>query len=151
MKRISHYSHAKRDSRCRTFWNAVILTSFLLLLTIPGKIVLAQNSSILPTAKEIYETNSRLPVQVADGLMWIRVDYDTSTKTEKFIYKFVNTIDHQTISSAIIKQRKRQMMDAMRQRKGSMDRINSGMTYKYIYYTKDNTKLYEININKADF
>lgn len=108
-------------------------------------------SSVLPTASEIESTNARLPVFVADGTMWTKVEYDRATKTERFYYRLTQPVDERTITSAVLYQLKGNMKNAMRQNPNSMKRVNAGMTYLYLYYSSDNRKLYEIRIDKSDF
>lgn len=107
--------------------------------------------SVLPTEQEIKSTNSQLPILVSDGTMWIKLEYDSNTKIEKFYYRFTEDVDTSLITSSRIRQSKELMKSALQQNAGSMARINAGMTYLYIYSSKDNRKLYEIRINKSDF
>ena len=107
-------------------------------------------STVLPTAQEIISTNARLPVLVAEGMMWTKVEYDKKTKTQRFYYSFTEDVDKQSIRVAQ-EQGKKRMKNALRQNPRSMDRINAGMTYVYLYYSRYNTKLYEIRISRSDF
>lgn len=111
---------------------------------------LRNNNSVLPTTEEITETNARLPVLVAEGTLWTKVEYDRVAKIQKFYYRYTDQIDNQLISSAKI-QGKELMKNALKQNPRSMARINAGMTYVYVYCSKNNSKLYEIRINKSDF
>ena len=138
-------------TRCIAF-----LMFFLPLLMVQYSISFAQThsysqSSVLPTASEIESTNARLPVSVADGTMWTKVEYDRATKTERFYYRLTQPVDERTITSAVLYQLKGNMKNAMRQNPNSMKRVNAGMTYLYLYYSSDNRKLYEIRIDKSDF
>lgn len=107
--------------------------------------------SVLPTEQEIKSTNSQLPILVSDGTMWIKLEYDSNTKIERFYYRFTEDVDTSLITSSRIRQSKELMKSALQQNAGSMARINAGMTYLYIYSSKDNRKLYEVRINKSDF
>ena len=108
-------------------------------------------NSILPTIKEIDETNSRLPVYVAEGLLFTKVDYDTHTKIQSFYYQYTQDVDERMITPYLINQRKENMKNALRQNPKSMARVNAGMTYLYVYFSRNNTILYSIMINKTDF
>ena len=109
-----------------------------------------EDNAILPSEKEILETNARLPVLVGEGTMWTKVEYDKDTKIQRFYYRFTEDVDKQAIRVAQ-SQGKERMKNALKQNPRSMARINAGMTYVYIYCSKNNTKLYEIRINKNDF
>ena len=82
--------------------------------------------------------------------MWTKVEYDKDTKIQRFYYRFTGNVDKQAIRVAQ-SQGKERMKNALKQNPRSMARINAGMTYVYIYCSKNNTKLYEIRINKNDF
>ena len=134
----------------------VFLMIFLPLLMVQYSISFAQThsysqSSVLPTASEIKATNARLPVMVADGTMWTKVEYDRATKTERFYYKLTQPVDERIITPSVLNQLKTNMKNALRQNSSSIKRVNAGMTYLYLYYSSDNRKLYEIKINKSDF
>ena len=110
-----------------------------------------EDNAVLPSEKEIIETNARLPVLVSENMMFTKVEYDRDTKTERFYYRFTVDIDKQAINNSAIEQGKEGMKGALLRNSGSMARINAGMTYLYIYCSKDNQKLYEIRINNSDF
>ena len=71
--------------KSRRFFDIVINSVIVgLLLTFCSQIhVFAQrqgiNNTVLPTSKEISETNARLPVLVGEGTMWTKVEYDKDT------------------------------------------------------------------------
>lgn len=140
----------KRDRVC-----FIVLLLLVILLTpsyAQGALQSLNNSrSVLPTAQEIESTNAQLPILVSEGTMWIKLEYDSNTKTERFYYRFTDDVDPDLITSSRIKQVKEVMKGVLRQNANSMARINAGMTYLYIYSSKDNRKLYEIRINKGDF
>ena len=125
--------------------------------TVPTKITqsVSQSSnnkeSVFPTPEEIEATNASLPVLVGEGTLFVKVEYDKNTKIQRFYYRFTENIDDRQITTSTIRQGKERMINALRQNKNSMARINAGMTYLYIYYSRDNRKLYEIRINKEDF
>ena len=110
-----------------------------------------EENSVLPSEREILETNARLPVAVSEDVLFTKVEYDRDTKTERFYYRFAVDVDKQTISNSAIEQAKDGMKSALLKNSGSMARINAGMTYLYIYCSKDNKVLYEIRIEKSDF
>ena len=142
--------------KSRRFFDIVINSVIVgLLLTLCSQFyVFAQkqgiNNTVLPTTKEISETNARLPVLVGEGTMWTKVEYDKDTKIQRFYYRFTGNVDKQAIRVAQ-SQGKERMKNALKQNPRSLARINAGMTYVYIYCSKNNTKLYEIRINKNDF
>ena len=110
----------------------------------------SNKQNVLPTPEEINATNARLPVFVSEGTIWTKVEYDQGSMTQRFFYRFTDEVDRRKIETAKRKG-KEQMINALKQNPKSMDRINAGMTYIYLYYANNKTLLYEIKINKSDF
>lgn len=108
-------------------------------------------SSVLPTAEEIEITNARLPVNVNEATLFTKVEYDSNTKVQTFYYRYTEDIDYSLISPLRIQLAKASLRNTLQQNKNSMARIDAGMTYLYVYCSKDDAELYEIRINKSDF
>lgn len=100
----------------------------------------------LPTDQEINAINARLPMSVADGVIFMKVDYNKSTKTQAFVFRSSNKT-----SEATAKQIKTALISNMRNDPVGKIRMNAGVTYVYLYYYLDGTLINSIKINKSDF
>lgn len=99
----------------------------------------------LPTDQEINAINARLPMSVADGVIFMKVDYNKSTKTQTFVFRSSNKT-----SEASAKQIKTALISNMRNDPVGKIRMNAGVTYVYLYYYLDGTPIYRIKIDKSD-
>lgn len=108
-----------------------------------------KQSANLTTKEEIISTNAKLPVLVADGTMFTKVEYDDKTKVQTFYYDFTRDIDESLITQDNINQLKGNMVNALKGT-NSEDRLNAGVTYLYVYRSIDKEKLYEIRIIAND-
>ena len=106
----------------------------------------SDESSIFPTDEEIESTNARLPVQVADGTMFTKVEYNKKKRVQTFHYNFTQEIDENLITQTNISTLKSNMVLALRNNPSQLNRIKAGVTYKYIYKSIDNRTLYTISI-----
>lgn len=108
-----------------------------------------KQSANLPTKEEIISTNAKLPILVADGTIFTKVEYDDKTKVQTFYYDFTRDIDESLITQDNINQLKGNMVNALKGT-NSEDRLNAGVTYLYVYRSIDKEKLYEIRITAND-
>ena len=105
-----------------------------------------------PTADEIQSTNAKLPIEVGEGTMWTKVEYNEATKVETFYYKFTQEVDESLISPENISILKRNMVAAYSnpQNASNAKRIKSGVTFVYVYKSINDKVLYKITIDSID-
>ena len=106
-------------------------------------------NSVLPTKEEIISYNASLPVLVSDGTLCVKVEYNEDTKVQTFYYEFTRAVDEGAITQEVINQIKEQMVIALKET-NSVDRLKAGVTYLYVYSSKEKKKLYEIKIQASD-
>lgn len=122
--------------------------------SIPKKVISEEKTNtveqnLLPTQEEINSVNSKLPVLVADGTMFTKVEYDEETKIQTFYYDFTRDIDESMVKPEIIAQLKGNMVNALKNTNNET-RINAGVTFLYVYRSIEKKILYEIRINAND-
>ena len=108
------------------------------------------NKSVFPTQEEINSVNQELPVLVSDGTLNTKVEYDDRTKVQTFYYRFTQEVDESQITNGLINQLKANMVSALKKDANNVRRLQAGMSLLYVYYSVDNRRLYEININSND-
>ena len=99
---------------------------------------------------EIDSVNAKLPVMVSEGILFTKVEYNDKTKVQTFYYRLTQDIDASVLSKEVISQLKSNMVSAIKNSPNTIERLNAGMTYLYIYYSKENKRLYDIVINQND-
>ena len=109
-----------------------------------------EEQSIYPTKGEIDSVNAKLPVMVSEGTLFTKVEYNEKTKVQTFNYRLTQDVDASLLSKDVISQLKSNMVSAIKNSPNTIERLNAGMTYLYIYYSKDNHRLYDIVINQND-
>lgn len=119
------------------------------------EIVTEQETSAknLPTKEEIQSVNSKLPIQVAEGTMFTKVEYDENNMVQTFYYDFTQEVDESLISHEIINNLKRNMVNEFKKpdNKDNEERIRNGVTFLYIYRSINKKVLYKIKIDASDF
>ena len=106
-----------------------------------------QQERELPTKDEIDSVNAKLPVMVSEGTLFTRVEYEKNSKVQTFYYRLTQEIDESLITKDVINQLKSNVVSGIKNSPNSVRRINAGVTFLYIYFSVENKKLYEININ----
>ena len=109
-----------------------------------------EEKNIYPTKGEIDSVNAKLPVMVSEGTLFTKVDYNEKTKVQTFYYRLTQNVDASLLSKDAISQLKSNMVSAIKNIPNTIERLNAGMTYLYIYYSMDNKRLYDIVINQSD-
>jgi hypothetical protein len=109
-----------------------------------------QEESELPTKGEIDSVNAKLPVLVAEGTLFTKVEYDDNAKVQTFRYLFTQELDENVLTKEVISQLKRNIVSGIKNNPHSVKRINAGVTYLYVYSSVENKKLYEIKIDSND-
>ena len=109
-----------------------------------------QQERELPTKDEIDSVNAKLPVMVSEGTLFTRVEYEKNSKVQTFYYRLTQEIDESLITKDVINQLKSNVVSGIKNSPNSVRRINAGVTFLYIYFSVENKKLYEININSND-
>ena len=109
-----------------------------------------EEQCIYPTMGEIDSVNAKLPVMVSEGTLFTKVEYNDKTKVQTFYYRLTQDIDASALSKEVISQLKSNMVSAIKNSPNTIERLNAGMTYLYIYYSKENKRLYDIVINQND-
>ena len=115
----------------------------------PSKSTQTSNKSLTPSKEEIENLNKNLPFKVKEGVLWTTVDYDHENKIQTFTYKYLDNINESQINNTNLESYKNEMAKVLR-KSPNLDRILNGLIYKYVYYSKDNHKLYEIILSKDD-
>lgn len=105
---------------------------------------------IYPTKGEIDSVNAKLPVMVSEGTLFTKVEYNEKTKVQTFYYRLTQDVDVSLLSKEVLSQLKSNMVSAIKNSPNTIERLNAGMTYLYIYYSKENKRLYDILINQND-
>lgn len=102
-----------------------------------------------PTKEEILDVNAKLPMLVADGTMFTKVEYDDKTMVQTFYYDFTRDVDESMITQDNISRLKGNMVEHL---KGTSceEILNVGVVYRYVYRSVDKKKLYEIQITAND-
>ena len=118
-------------------------------ITSDNKAMVASPNTVFPTKEEIMSFNASLPVLVSDGTLCVKVEYNEETKVQTFYYEFTRAVDEGAITQEIINQMKEQMVIALKET-NSVDRLKAGVTYLYVYSSKEKKKLYEIKIQARD-
>ena len=109
-----------------------------------------EEQTIYPTKGEIDSVNAKLPIMVSEGTLFTKVEYNEKTKVQTFYYRLTQDVDASLLSKDVISQLKSNMVSAIKKSPNTIERLNAGMTYLYIYYSKDNNQLYDIVINQND-
>jgi len=118
-----------------------------------SKVVSDTRKKNLPTKEEIQSVNAKLPVQVADGTMCTKVEYDEQTMIQTFYYDFTQEVDESLIGPEIINGLKSSMVNELKgpNNKDNEERIRDGVTFLYVYRSNNNKVLYKIKIDASDF
>lgn len=118
-------------------------------ITSENKAMVASPNTVFPTKEEIMSFNASLPVLVSDGTLCVKVEYNEETMVQTFFYEFTRDVDEGSITQEIINQMKERMVLALKET-NSVDRLKAGVTYLYVYSSKEKKKLYEIKIQASD-
>ena len=105
--------------------------------------------SRFPDEIEISTTKLQLPMMVDEVTQWIDVNYDDKTKVETFDYKIISEVDESKLTEDMILDVKKQILKGLILN-GKAKRLKAGLKYVYVYYTRDNKKLFEITIDADD-
>ena len=118
-----------------------------------SKVVSDTRKKNLPTKEEIQSVNAKLPVQVAEGTMCTKVEYDEQTMIQTFYYDFTQEVDESLIRPEIINGLKSNMVNELKgpNNKDNEERIRDGVTFLYVYRSINNKVLYKIKIDASDF
>lgn len=109
-----------------------------------------EGQNIYPTQSEIENINAKLPVLVAEGTLFTKVEYDDRTKVQTFYYRFTQELNEDLITTERIQELKSNMVSALKEDANNLKRLKAGMVFLYVYYSIDNTRLYEIKIDSND-
>lgn len=109
-----------------------------------------EEQNIYPTKGEIDSVNAKLPVMVSEGTLFTKVEYNEKTKVQTFYYRLTRNVDASLLSKEVRSQLKSNMVSAIKNSPNTIERLNAGMTYLYIYNSMDNKRLYDIVINQSD-
>lgn len=104
----------------------------------------------LPTKEEIQSVNANLPVKVAEGTMFTKVEYDDQTRIQTFYYDFTQDVDESLTRPEIIDNLKSKMVNALKGTDNE-ERIRDGVTFIYVYRSISKKVLYKIKIDASDF
>lgn len=102
-----------------------------------------------PTKEEIQDVNAKLPMLVADGAMFTKIEYDDKTMVQTCYYDFTRDVDESMITQDNISRLKSNMVEHL---KGTSceEILKIGVVYRYVYRSIDKKKLYEIQITAND-
>lgn len=102
-----------------------------------------------PTKEEIMDINAKLPMLVADGTMFTKIEYDDKTMVQTCYYDFTQDVDESMITKDNISRLKENMVEYL---KGTdcEEILKAGVVYRYVYRSVDKKKLYEIQISAND-
>ena len=100
-------------------------------------------NNIYPTQTEIESINERLPVEVGEGILNTKVEYDDQTKIQTFYYRYTQEVDEKLITKSILQNLKSNMVSALKDDENNIKRLKAGMTFQYVYYSIDNKRLYQ--------
>ena len=108
-------------------------------------------SNVFPTKEEIQNVNAKLPIQVDDGTMFTKVEYDENKRVQTFYYDFTREVDESMITPDVVATLKNNMVEAFKNGATDLKRIKAGVTYLYVYRSVNKRKLYDIKIDASDF